>query len=243
MSGLASVQAAARHGVPVVQTFHALGVVKRRWQGDQDTSPASRLEIEREVACRADRVIATCSDEAAELRALGVPSDRVDVVPCGVDVSLFRPAGRQDRSAGRAPRLLIVGRLVPRKGVEDAIRALALVPEAELVIVGGPAADRLDADPEVARLRQVAAECGVADRVLLTGHRRARRTAGDDPVQRRPAGGAVVRAVRHHGAGGDGLRRAGGRLGGRRPAGHGRSRGDRPAGDQPRPAQIAAATG
>ena len=92
MSGLASIQAAARYGVPVVQTFHALGVVKRRWQGDQDTSPASRLELEREVACRADRVIATCSDEAAELRALGVPSDRVDVVPCGVDVSLFRPA-------------------------------------------------------------------------------------------------------------------------------------------------------
>ena len=63
-----------------------------------------------------------------------------------------------------------MSRLVPRKGVEDAIRALALVPGAELVIVGGPAADQLDADPEVARLRQVMAECGVADRVVLTGH-------------------------------------------------------------------------
>ncbi len=230
MSGLASVQAAARHGVPVVQTFHALGVVKRRWQGDQDTSPASRLEIEREVACRADRVIATCSDEAAELarprgavrpgrrrplrrRRLAVPADRAT----------------QDRSRSR-PRLLIVGRLVPRKGVEDAIRAVALVPGVELVVVGGPAADQLDDDPEVARLRQVVAECGVADRVVLTGHRRARRTAGDHRDQRPAAGGAVVRAVRHHGAGGDGLRGAGGRLGGGRPAGHRRSRGDGVAG-------------
>ena len=169
MSGLTSIRAAARYGVPVVQTFHALGVVKRRWQGEADTSPPSRLDLEREVACRADRVIATCSDEAAELRALGVPADRVDVVPCGVDVSLFQPAVTRSRSRS-TPRLLIVSRLVRRKGVEDAIRAVALVPGAELVIVGGPGADELDADPEVARLRQVMAECGVADRVFLTGH-------------------------------------------------------------------------
>ena len=169
MSGLASLQAATRHGLPVVQTFHALGVVKRRWQGEADTSPSSRLDLEREVACRVDRVIATCSDEAAELQALGVPGDRIDIVPCGVDVSLFRPADVENRSR-TVPRLLVVGRLVPRKGVEDAIRALALVPGAELVIVGGPGVDQLDADPEVARLRQVMIECGVADRVVLTGH-------------------------------------------------------------------------
>jgi glycosyltransferase involved in cell wall biosynthesis len=170
MSGLASLQAAARHGLPVVQTFHALGVVKRRWQGEEDTSPPSRLDLEREVACRADRVIATCSDEAAELRALGVTADRVDVVPCGVDVSVFRPAPERSRARSR-PRLLTISRLVPRKGVEDAIRALALVPGAELVIVGGPGVDQLDTDPEAMRLRQVMAECGVADRVVLAGHR------------------------------------------------------------------------
>jgi glycosyltransferase involved in cell wall biosynthesis len=169
MSGLASLQAATRHGLPVVQTFHALGVVKRRWQGEADTSPPSRLDLEREVACRADRVIATCSDEAAELEALGVPADRINIVPCGVDVSVFRPAPERNRSRSRS-RLLTVSRLVPRKGVEDAIRALALVPQAELVIVGGPGVDQLDADPEVLRLRQVMAECGVADRVVLAGH-------------------------------------------------------------------------
>ena len=45
-------------------------------------------------------MIATCSDEAAELRALGVPADRVDVVPCGVDVSLFQPAVDEDPVGG-----------------------------------------------------------------------------------------------------------------------------------------------
>ena len=172
MSGLASIRAAARCGVPVVQTFHALGTVKRRWQGDQDTSPATRIETERWIGYSAARIIATCSDEVAELRAMGVAAERVDVVPCGVDVSLFSPAADEIRASRTAPRLLIVSRLVPRKGVEDAIRALALIPAAELVIVGGPSGDRLDDDPEVARLRQVTAECGVAERVCLTGHLR-----------------------------------------------------------------------
>ncbi len=172
MSGLASITAAGSCGVPVVQTFHALGTVKRRWQGDQDTSPAARIEIERWVGCRAARIIATCTDEAAELRAMGVPVETVDVVPCGVDVSLFSPAAEEVRPAGHPPRLLIVSRLVPRKGVEDAIRALALIPAAELVIVGGPSADQLGDDPEVVRLRQVMDACGVSTRVRLTGHLR-----------------------------------------------------------------------
>jgi glycosyltransferase involved in cell wall biosynthesis len=103
---------------------------------------------------------------------MGVSHDRVDVVPCGVDVSLFTPATDEARGSRHARRLLIVSRLVPRKGVEDAIRALALIPAAELVIVGGPDADRLDDDPEVVRLRHVAAECGVTERVRWTGHLR-----------------------------------------------------------------------
>jgi glycosyltransferase involved in cell wall biosynthesis len=172
MSGLASIRAAVRCGVPVVQTFHALGTVKRRWHGDQDPSPPTRVEIERWIACSADRIIATCTDEVAELRAMGVAVERVDVVPCGVDASLFTPVADQLPASGHAPRLLIVSRLVPRKGVEDAIRALALIPGAELVIVGGPSADRLHDDPEVARLRQAMAECGVSGRVCMTGHLR-----------------------------------------------------------------------
>ena len=62
MSGLASLDAAQPLGVPVAHTFHALGVVKRRHQGDRDTSPPGRLAIERRIARRVDRVVATCSD-------------------------------------------------------------------------------------------------------------------------------------------------------------------------------------
>src|SRR5205085_10819182 len=70
MSGLASLAAAGPLGLPVVQTFHALGAVKRRHQGDRDTSPPERLAIEDDIIHGVDRVIATCRDEVEELVAL-----------------------------------------------------------------------------------------------------------------------------------------------------------------------------
>ncbi|MBB3083584.1 glycosyltransferase [Geodermatophilus sabuli] len=167
MSGLASIAAAGR--IPVVQTFHALGSVKRRHQGAADTSPAQRIELERSLCRTVSHVVATCSDELFELRRLGLDSDRASIVPCGVDTAVFTPRGPvAPRTEGRQ-RLLVLGRLVERKGQEDAVRALVAVPGAELVVVGGPPADRLDADPEVQRLRAVAASLGVADRLVFTG--------------------------------------------------------------------------
>ncbi len=170
MSGLAAVAAsdALTTPVPVLQTFHALGSVKRRHQGAADTSPPGRVDLERDLCRDVAHVVATCSDEVFELRRLGLSSDRVSIVPCGVDTSVFTPRGPVAPRTGR-PRLLVLGRLVERKGQDDAVRALARVPDAELVVVGGPPSDRLDADPEVQRLRAVAAAEGVGDRLVLTG--------------------------------------------------------------------------
>jgi glycosyltransferase involved in cell wall biosynthesis len=49
------------------------------------------------------------------------------------------------------------------------VRALPLVPDAELVVVGGPPTDALDGDPEVRRLRAIARELGVEHRLVFTG--------------------------------------------------------------------------
>jgi glycosyltransferase involved in cell wall biosynthesis len=169
MSGLASLEAAKEIGVPMVLTFHALGVVKRRHQGEADSSPVRRVEIEAELAQQADRIVATCSDEAFELLHLGADHRRVSIVPCGVDLALFHP-GRPGTARGGPPfRLLSLGRLVERKGVADAIAALAEIPDAELVVAGGPPAHELAGDPEARRLQEVAAAYGVESRVRLIG--------------------------------------------------------------------------
>ncbi|PPF61854.1 glycosyl transferase [Clavibacter michiganensis] len=177
MSGLATIRAARRSemaGLPAVHTFHALGVVKRRNQGADDTSPAEREVLEPLVGRSVDGVIATCSDEAFELKTLGIPSTRISVVPCGVDTTLFSPDGPRDEKA-RPFRIMTVGRLVPRKGVGLTISALArLIAEGrtdiELVILGGShGPDSIGDDPDAQRLLAHARSLGVEDHVTFRG--------------------------------------------------------------------------
>jgi D-inositol-3-phosphate glycosyltransferase len=178
MSGLASLDAARRpdagYRVPVIQTFHALGTVKRRHQGAEDTSPQERRWLEPGVGRSADRIIATCSDEVFELKAMGIDTGKISIAPCGVDLDFFS-AGGPVAARTRSHRILSVGRLVPRKGVDLVIRALPHLREAgfddvELLIVGGGGdSGVLDADPEVRRLMDLAAGLGVADQVRLQG--------------------------------------------------------------------------
>jgi D-inositol-3-phosphate glycosyltransferase len=169
MSGLAALTAGRPLGLPVVQTFHALGVVKRRHQGAKDTSPPGRLHNERFLAREADRIVATCSDEVFELVRMGADLRRITVVPCGVDLGLFRPDGpAEPRDPGRS-RLLVVSRLVERKGIGSVITALAELPETELVVAGGPPTRRLAEDPEARRLAALAERLGMAGRVRFRG--------------------------------------------------------------------------
>jgi glycosyltransferase involved in cell wall biosynthesis len=127
-----------RVSLPVVQTFHALGVVKRRHQGGKDTSPAERRAVESQLVGACDRLVATCTDELFELVRLGADAGKVSVVPCGVDLDVFDPEGPLWPRRPGLQRLVVVSRLVERKGVGNAIEAVARVPGVELVVVGGP---------------------------------------------------------------------------------------------------------
>jgi D-inositol-3-phosphate glycosyltransferase len=154
---------------PLVQTFHALGAVKRRHQGAADTSPADRGRIEGRLVTQADHIIATCEDEVVELTALGGAPDRMSVVPCGVDAHAFRPTGPVAPPRRERHRIVVVSRLVPRKGIDDVVAALPHLPDTELLVAGGPPATALDGDPEARRLRRLADDLGVGRRVRLLG--------------------------------------------------------------------------
>lgn len=197
MSGLAAIDAAAQlaanHFAPpprVAHTYHALGTVKRRFQGAADTSPLEREQIEAMIGAEADTIIATCPDELHELGLMGVPSTKVEIVPCGVDNTRFCAEGEAERR-GAAFRLVSIGRLVPRKGVDLAIEALAnLVHErgydAELEVVGSGETDR-EIDPEVTRLTRLATTLDVSERV----HFRDRMTQDRVPALLRSADAVV----------------------------------------------------
>jgi glycosyltransferase involved in cell wall biosynthesis len=171
MSAWAAAVTAERLNLPLLVTFHALGTVKRRYQGQSDTSPLNRIRVETAVAAEADGIVATCGDEVTELGFLGVPANKVAVVPCGVDLGHFSPAAGNGSSAavlerGYRYRLVSAGRLVRRKGYDTTIEALTRLPDTELLIAGGGDATP---EPEHDRLLTLADQLGVADRVRLIG--------------------------------------------------------------------------
>jgi glycosyltransferase involved in cell wall biosynthesis len=168
MSGVAALTAARRQPRPLVVTFHALGSVKHRMQGTADTSPTSRLDLERRVGLGAHRVIAQSCDEIAELAAYGVGSERIGLVPSGVDIDVFRPDSETAENHSRQ-RILAVGRLVERKGFADVVKALPELPSAEFVVAGGPSEYPLTQDPVANRLLDLARGLGVSDRLRLLG--------------------------------------------------------------------------
>ena len=183
MSGLVALQLKAALGLPFVVTFHALGLVRRLHQGAADEFPTRRIAIERDVIDAADAIVAECPDDRRNLLTLyNADPHKVLVIPCGFASDEFWPI--PPRFARRAlglpsdvPVLLSVGRLVPRKGVDNVVRALGVLVRrlgvpAQLLVVGGNS-DIADpaTTPEIGRLRAIAAEAGVADRVTFTGRR------------------------------------------------------------------------
>jgi glycosyltransferase involved in cell wall biosynthesis len=165
-SGLAALSGGDGLSLPVTQTYHSLGLREQRHTGV--SGPAPRIRLEKATARTVDAIIAGSTDDREDMVAMGMPRPRITVVPTGIDVQKFTEQGpaypRGDRQ-----RLLMLCGPDGSKGVDTAIEMLAQVPGAELVIAGGPAREDLDIDPDVHRLRILAKENGVADRVIFLG--------------------------------------------------------------------------
>lgn len=185
MSALVAADLKRATGKPFVVTFHALGRVRRIHQGGADSFPEERLAVEDRAVAEADRVIAECpQDEEDLVRLYAADRERIATIPCGFDSSEFWPVDqRAARDALGLPRdeaiVLQLGRMVPRKGVDNVIRGLARLRKRQrldapvrLVIVGGESRDPDPAlTPEIGRLQALARREGVADAVTFIGSR------------------------------------------------------------------------
>lgn len=182
MSGMVAQQVKKTLGIPFAITFHALGKVRRLCQGKADGFPAERMDIEERLMQDADRILAECPQDKADMEELyDAPSNRIDIVPCGFDPEELWPVAETARSElGLNPDEFIVlqlGRMVPRKGVDNVIRSIAALRDlfgirARLLVVGGDAQQIDDLNtPELNRLRTLATELGVDDRVTFSGQK------------------------------------------------------------------------
>ena len=116
---------------------------------------------ERALTRRATRVIAI--SEAVRrfcIDRVGLPAGKVEVVHYGLDALPSPWAENPPLELGR-PLLLAVCRLEPQKGLDTALRALADVPDATLLVLGE--------GPDRAALESLASSLGVRERVLLPG--------------------------------------------------------------------------
>lgn len=180
-SGLSGAALSKAWSIPLVHSHHTLGLVKNRFLAPGDLpEPDLRLAGERRVISSADVLVASTDDEQNQLACLyGANHDRLTTLHPGVDHGVFRPldgaAARAELGFGDEAVMLFVGRIQRLKGIDLAIAALAeLVPaldrDLRLVVVGG--ASGRGGESEVRRLRTLAADLEVSDRVDFAGPQR-----------------------------------------------------------------------
>ena len=116
------------------------------------------------AAARCAAIITVSSALKRALVDMGVAESKITVLRNGVDLDLFYPEDRtQARNSLALKGFVIasVGNLIPLKGHDLVIRALADLPDAQLVIAGK--------GPDLNELQGLAADLGVAERVRFLG--------------------------------------------------------------------------
>jgi len=164
--GWAAARAAARLGVPVVATAHRADVLDVPARGEGDRRRVGEAVGMVDQLCAVSRVVADAAT------ALGEPRRPVRVVPNGADTATCRPWPREQMRHEfglpvRGPIVTYVGQLVPRKGVDTLIDAVALL--AARGAGAAPLVAAAGAGPQRAELERRAAALGLADRVRFVG--------------------------------------------------------------------------
>ncbi|MEX2531236.1 MAG: glycosyltransferase family 4 protein [Gemmatimonadota bacterium] len=167
--GLGGVLARAETGVPLVATFRGMDLLS-----DESIDYGLRMNPSYSAACQALLKFADMTTYASDFMRkegirLGADPSRAITIRKGVDLNHFGVA--RDRATLRAevgvdrPMILAVGGLIPRKGMDTIIRALAPLKDTHdftLVVCGK--------GPERPALERLAGQLGMQDRITFRGY-------------------------------------------------------------------------
>jgi D-inositol-3-phosphate glycosyltransferase len=158
--------------IPYITMFHTLGAVKNAI-GIGEGEPALRIVSEKDTVRDCQRIIVATEKEKDDLiRFYSATPEKVGVVPCGVNMNLFKPvdkmSARQKLGLTDEKILLFVGRIDPLKGIDRLLKAMPLLKNHEslrLVVVGGDENSRA----ELEELQKLSVELNIRDSVTFQG--------------------------------------------------------------------------
>jgi PEP-CTERM/exosortase A-associated glycosyltransferase len=174
LNAIAALRAGKKFGIPVVYEVRAF------WEDaavDHGTATENGVRykltraLESYALKRADAVTTICEGLRRDIVARGIPADKITVIPNAVDIDKFAVGGVADQALkaklGLADARLIgfIGSFYAYEGLDILLRAVpdlcAQRPDLRVLLVGG--------GPEDARLRQMAKDLGIVDKVVFTG--------------------------------------------------------------------------
>ena len=158
--------------VPHVVTFHTLSLIKMQSRAGE-IEQSERSVVETEVIATADRIIAFSPHERdAMVRLYAADASKINLVPCGVDLEVFRPLNqksvRSSLGLNGEKILLYVGRVEPIKGLDLLVETAAQMDSEEGVRMMVVGAD-VNGDREMDRVRQLAKERDLEDKIDFVG--------------------------------------------------------------------------
>ena len=169
LSGSAAHKLKHSLNMPLLTSFHTLARVKAV-SGDKSFGYDERITVESEVIGCSDVILSNSSFEKDQLVSYyGADPSRVEIVPPGVDHSIFNPAPKKEAreilNLNEQKTLLFVGRIQPLKGVDLAISTLSELEDRDtrLVLIGSPSG--LEGPSEERHIRKKIEELGLTDRV------------------------------------------------------------------------------
>jgi len=176
LSALAGAYLQRRWHVPHIAMFHTLGAVKNAIKEgaclalDEDELRL-RIETERGLVQKCHHIIAPTEREKEELvRHYGASSEKISVVPCGVNLEQFKALdkaqARQYLGFGNDKIILFVGRIDPLKGIDKLIKVLPYlrnIQELRLLVIGGGE----HSQHEIEQLRKLACNLKIENSVAF----------------------------------------------------------------------------
>ena len=185
MSGIAAGMLKDAWDVPIVHMFHTLGAMKNRIaRNDEEREGPYRVDGEKQVLLRADRLIVATPAEKSQLQFLyQADARKMIVIPPGVDTEHFYPIPEDEaRDYIGVKRddcmALFVGRIEPLKGIDTLMKAVSIMgmhdskhPFYVAIIGGDPNVARDEMSEEMSHLQGLSDDLCLGQMTLFLGKR------------------------------------------------------------------------